>query len=79
MNSMAAIAPLPFKITGMSASGMTGLPVLNRPNLPDHGHMRPESQCARFQIVLKCNGVVQGATDVPFTEPDIGRLGFAAA
>jgi hypothetical protein len=30
MNSMAAIAPLPFKITGMSASGMTGLPVLNR-------------------------------------------------
>ena len=31
------------------------------------------------QIVLKCNGVVQRATDVPFMEPDIGRLGVEAA
>ena len=41
--------------------------------------MRPEWQCAGFQIVLARNGVVQHATDVPFMEPDIGRLGFEAA
>jgi hypothetical protein len=52
-------------------------PVLSRPNLPDHGQIRPE--LPRFQIVLARNGVMQHATDVPFMEPDIGRLGFEAA
>jgi hypothetical protein len=55
-------------------------PALSRPNLPDHGQMRPEWQCARFQIVLACNGVVQDATDVPFLKAaDIARLGSEAA
>jgi hypothetical protein len=49
-------------------------PVLSRPNLPDDGQMRPEWQCARFQIVLARNGVMQDATDVPFLKADIGRL-----
>jgi len=50
-------------------------PVLRR---PDHGKMRAGWQCARFQIVMTRNGV-QRATDVPFMEPDIGRLGVEAA
>ena len=50
-------------------------PVLSR---PDHGKMRAGWQCARFQIVMTRNGV-QRATDVPFMEPDIGRLGVEAA
>ena len=50
-------------------------PVLSR---PDHGKMRAGWQCARFQIVMARNGV-QRATDVPFMEPDIGRLGVEAA
>jgi hypothetical protein len=35
--------------------------------------------CARFQIVLARNGVVQDATDVPFLKADIARPGSEAA
>ena len=50
-------------------------PVLSR---PDHGKMRADWQCPRFQIVMARNGV-QHATDVPFMEPDIRRLALEAA
>src|SRR4051812_27724578 len=55
--------------------GGSGRSVLSRPN---HGKMRAEWQCARFQIVMARNGV-QRATDVPFMELDIRRLGLEAA
>jgi hypothetical protein len=43
------------------------------------GHMRSEPQGAEFQIIVKRNGLVQRATDLPLKGSDIARVGFEAA
>jgi hypothetical protein len=57
--------------------------VVSRPYIPNHppmvGHMRSEPQRAGFQIILKRNGLVQRATDLPLMGSDIARVGFEAA